>query len=235
MPWGSQGGTLPGPAMGGYPAGGCYPARGVPCWGGTLAEGVTLLGGYPAGGYPARGVPCRGVPCRGGTLPGVPCRGGTQLGQQKECSLHGGRYASCVHAGGLSCWRQLGDSFSSMLRLMLISWPIVVTWYASLPGKQMTKAAGKYLSNCQLSQNHSQQLNYNYGILTMLSYACYEAIGSRLRPIRWLHKNVFLSCSTHFGLRALIAQVVFKLELPPLYTYRLYLILFLYCGGKHGT
>ena len=29
--------------------------------------------------------------------------GGTQLGQQ-EYSLHGGRYASCVHAGGLSCF-----------------------------------------------------------------------------------------------------------------------------------
>ena len=30
--------------------------------------------------------------------------GGTQVGQQKEYSLHGGRYASCVHAGGLSCF-----------------------------------------------------------------------------------------------------------------------------------
>ena len=50
--------------------------------GGTLAGGVVpWLGG---GGYPARG-------------------GGTQVGQQKEYSLHGGRYASCVHAGGLSC------------------------------------------------------------------------------------------------------------------------------------
>ena len=53
--------------------------------------GGTLLGGYPAGGYPARV----------GTLP----VGGTQSGQQKEYSLHGGRYASCVHAGGLSCWQ----------------------------------------------------------------------------------------------------------------------------------
>ena len=50
---------------------------------GTLpgpAGGDTLAGG----GYPARGR-------------------GTQVGQQKEYSLHGGRYASCVHAGGLSC------------------------------------------------------------------------------------------------------------------------------------
>ena len=54
--------------------------------GGTLpgpAGGVSCQEGYPAGGYPAGG--------------------GTQLGQQKEYSLHGGRYASCVHAGGLSC------------------------------------------------------------------------------------------------------------------------------------
>ena len=36
-----------------------------------------------------------GVPCLGG--------GGTQLGQHREYLLHGGRYASCVHAGGLSC------------------------------------------------------------------------------------------------------------------------------------
>ena len=62
-------------------------------------------GGYPArsswgggtlpGGYPTQGVPCRGVPCWGGT----------QLGQPREYLLHGGRYASCVHAGGLSCVR----------------------------------------------------------------------------------------------------------------------------------
>ena len=29
--------------------------------------------------------------------------GSAKIGQQKEYSLHGGRYASCVHAGGLSC------------------------------------------------------------------------------------------------------------------------------------
>ena len=75
----------------------------------------------------AGGVPCQvqlgGVPCqvqlgRGGTLPGpaggVPCQvqlggvpwpgGGTHLGQHREYLLHGGRYASCVHAGGLSCF-----------------------------------------------------------------------------------------------------------------------------------
>ena len=69
-------------------------------------------GGYPArssqGGYPGQvqlggvpwpgGIPCWGVPWPEGTLPG-----GTQLGQHREYLLHGRRYASCVHAGGLSC------------------------------------------------------------------------------------------------------------------------------------
>ena len=66
------------------------------------------------GGYPARGVPCQGVPCLGGypgrvqppgqvRMGGTLLGGGTQLGQQKEYSLHGGQYASYVHAGGLSC------------------------------------------------------------------------------------------------------------------------------------
>ena len=87
MPWGSRwrGGTLPGPARGGYPG-----------WGGTLA------GGYPGGGVPWPG----GYPGRGGTLAGgggTLARGGTQLGQHREYLLHGERYASCVHAGVLSC------------------------------------------------------------------------------------------------------------------------------------
>ena len=71
-------GTLPGPAGGGI-----------------------LPGGYPTGGT-LLGVPYLGTPQvrTGGTLPG----GDTQLGQQKEYSLRGGRYASCVHAGGLSCF-----------------------------------------------------------------------------------------------------------------------------------
>ena len=29
--------------------------------------------------------------------------GSAKIGQQNEYSLHGGRYASCIHAGGLSC------------------------------------------------------------------------------------------------------------------------------------
>ena len=30
--------------------------------------------------------------------------GSAKIGQQNEYSLHGGQYASCVHAGGLSCY-----------------------------------------------------------------------------------------------------------------------------------
>ena len=55
--------------------------------------------GQPLGG----GVPCQVQP---GGVPPHPARlgqGGTQLGQHREYLLHGGRYASCVHAGGLSC------------------------------------------------------------------------------------------------------------------------------------
>ena len=44
-----------------------------------------------------------GTPPGGGGPGPPPPGGGTQVGQQKEYSLHGGRYASCVHAGGLSC------------------------------------------------------------------------------------------------------------------------------------
>ena len=74
------------------------------------------LGGVPISHNALQHFPeCHGADTGGeGTLPGpaggggVPCQvqlrgGGTQLGQQKEYSLHGGRYASCVHAGGLSC------------------------------------------------------------------------------------------------------------------------------------
>ena len=92
-------------------------------------HGAAGGGGVPCQVQPG-GVPCQvqpgGVPCqvqlgggyparssRGGTLPGpaggvpwpggYPAGGGTQLEQHREYLLHGGRYASCVHAGGLSC------------------------------------------------------------------------------------------------------------------------------------
>ena len=80
--------------------------------------GTPPPGGYPGqvppppGGYPGQvpprggvGVPGSGTPRGGGgTRVRYPPRGGgTRVGQQKGYSLHGGRYASCVHAGGLSC------------------------------------------------------------------------------------------------------------------------------------
>ena len=90
----------------------CHGAAGVgvPCQvqpGGRGYPARSSRGGYPGrGGTLAGGVPWQGVPWLGGTLAGggYPGRGGTQLGQHREYLLHGGRYASCVHAGGLSCF-----------------------------------------------------------------------------------------------------------------------------------
>ena len=78
---------------------------------------VQLAGGGsgPAGGggqvQPARGGwsgPTGGGegsgPGRGGSGPaGGGVGGSAKIGQHREYLLHGGRYASCVHAGGLSC------------------------------------------------------------------------------------------------------------------------------------
>ena len=63
---------------------------------GQTPRGGTLPGPAEGGGYPAQGGT---LPRWEGTL-----LGGTQLGQQKEYSLHGAWYASCIHAGGLSCF-----------------------------------------------------------------------------------------------------------------------------------
>ena len=75
----------------------------VPPWG--VPDWVPPLGTWtPPGGLPGtpRGGTWPGTP-RGGGVPGPP-RGGTQLGQHREYLLHRARYASCVHAGGLSCF-----------------------------------------------------------------------------------------------------------------------------------
>ena len=98
-----QGGYLTGYPPGGVPGppGGTWPGtppRGYPdppggTWPGT-PRGVRVP---PGGGGVPDWVHTRG----GGTW--TPPGGGTQVGQHKEYSLHGGRYASCVHAGGLSC------------------------------------------------------------------------------------------------------------------------------------
>ena len=81
--------------------------------GGGVPISHNALQHYPECHGAARGggVPCQvqrggGVPWPGGYPGGYP-GGGTQLGQHREYLLHGGRYASCVHAGGLSCCEQL--------------------------------------------------------------------------------------------------------------------------------
>ena len=53
----------------------------------TQTGGVSQLGGVSLVG---------GVSQPGG--------GSAKIGQQNEYSLHGGQYASCIHAGGLSCF-----------------------------------------------------------------------------------------------------------------------------------
>ena len=98
-----------------------YPSQGTPTW------GTPQLGedrGYPSQGMPAHGTPLGqvrmggGVPQPGGHLPGVPPQPGEDrgvpqpegappppgTGQHMEYLISGGRYASCVHAGGLSCF-----------------------------------------------------------------------------------------------------------------------------------
>ena len=60
------------------------------------------------GGQSSRGgvSPARGGVSQPGGGGGQPAGGGgsAKIGQQNEYSLHGRRYASCVHAGGLSCF-----------------------------------------------------------------------------------------------------------------------------------
>ena len=86
----------PGPDREGVPQSG--PDGGV---GGFPSQGVPWPG--PHGGYPSQGwVP---PPSRDGIPPiqrwGTPA---PLIGQQMEYLIRGGRYASCVHAGGLSCF-----------------------------------------------------------------------------------------------------------------------------------
>ena len=85
-------------------AGGGVPCQGVPgqIQGGTLPQGGIQSG--PGGGYPARsrwGVPCRGVP-------------------QKEYLICRDRYASCVHAGGLSCFLYFQSHHNLIVTIFVI-------------------------------------------------------------------------------------------------------------------
>ena len=96
------------PHLGGYPSqvqtGGVpqpSPHGGYP--------GQVQMGGTPArsdGGAPARsdgwGIPQPGL-IGGGGVPQSGVSRGT--GEHMEYLISGDRYASCVHAGGLSCWK----------------------------------------------------------------------------------------------------------------------------------
>ena len=89
----------PGPG-GGYPILG--PGRGVPHP--RSRQGGACPGYPPAGGHPPRVPPSRGhlpgvPPGRGAPAQGTP----PQQDQHSVYLLRGARYASCVHAGGLSC------------------------------------------------------------------------------------------------------------------------------------
>ena len=108
------------------PPPGGVPRSGYPPWGGTEVRvppgGGGGGGGYRGPGYPPGGVPRSGYPPGGVPRSGYPPGGGTRVGQQKEYSLHGGRYASCVHAGGLSCLN-LNFTWSFAWTLALKPWP----------------------------------------------------------------------------------------------------------------
>ena len=71
------------------------PGRGCP-------SGVPPSRGCPPGVPPSRGAPAQGTPLpAGGARPGYPPP--PQQEQHSVYLLRGGRYVSCVHAGGLSC------------------------------------------------------------------------------------------------------------------------------------
>ena len=96
--WGE--GVVPRPGL----TGGWIPHPGLT--GGTPAR--SDLGGYPSPqqGYPpSRGTPGSGTP----PPPGA--------GQHMEYLISGGRYASCVHAGGLSCVRSVDVSVIVTVRI----------------------------------------------------------------------------------------------------------------------
>ena len=90
-PAGGVGGGSVQPGGGGWvsPTGGGQSSRG----GGLVQPGGGSV--QPEGGS----VQLGGSVSQGGHLGGGPAK----IGQQNKYSLHSGRYASCVHTGGLSC------------------------------------------------------------------------------------------------------------------------------------
>ena len=76
---------------------------GTPCQGwGTPWPGQNRSEGYPKMEYPPPPPTRNGVPPHPG------------IGKQKDYFLRGGRYASCVHAGGLSCSEKISYAGSNL-------------------------------------------------------------------------------------------------------------------------
>ena len=121
----ARGVPQPGPARG-------YSARGTPPQVPPIRAGWGRLArGYPAGGYPCWGIPLLGrvphlgSPCQ--TWPGgTPTRGIPHFGKQMEYLIRRSRYASYIHAGGLSCFTYWSwfkfDTFGDLLKLFFPSW-----------------------------------------------------------------------------------------------------------------
>ena len=97
------------PTPGGYPGWGVTGQ--VPPWGGYPGRGGTLVRYPPPGGEgwvrSSRGGGGGSGPAGGeGWVRSSRGEGGgsAKIAQHRKYLLHGGRYASCVHAGGLSCF-----------------------------------------------------------------------------------------------------------------------------------
>ena len=95
-----QGGSVLSPARGVRSSQGGGGVRSSWQGGGQVQQGGSGPGG---GGVRSSRGGVRQVQLGGGSGPASGGGGSAKIGQQKEYSLHGGWYASCVHAGGLSC------------------------------------------------------------------------------------------------------------------------------------
>ena len=102
---GGVGQVQPGGRGGSGPAGGGGVGQVQPGGGGVGQVQPGGRGGQvqPGGGGVGRSSRGGGVGQWGGGV-GQPGGGSAKIEQHREYLLHGGRYASCVHAGGLSCF-----------------------------------------------------------------------------------------------------------------------------------
>ena len=112
----SQGGGQVQPAGGGgvrssWPGGGVRSSRGGQVQGGQVQLGGvrSSRGGSGPAGWGVRSSQGGPGPAGGEVRSSQPGggSGSAKIGQYREYLLHGGRYASCVHAGGLSCTQNI--------------------------------------------------------------------------------------------------------------------------------